>query len=132
MALFATFKFDPLQNIHTIFWLFVAVSSLVAVVVRNQRERAGQSWPIVGGTVESAQMTMVDGQARAEVAYSYSVNGEYFSGVFFRVPRTTGKGEELLAHFPKESHVLVHYKPGSPEISVLDLNEVKAKLALPA
>ena len=134
MHFFGNSKFDEvvvLRIIKLSIYLLLALSGLIAVVVRNLRERKGQSWPVVEGTVESAQMAAVDGQARAEVIYSYSVNGEYYSGVFFRVTRSGRKGEEILAHFPKETRVLVHYDPRSPEVSVLDLNEIKSRLALP-
>ncbi|HWQ91772.1 MAG TPA: hypothetical protein VN673_08875 [Clostridia bacterium] len=123
-----TFEFNPFRDLSTIHFYAVVIILIVTWIARELKERAGQSWPVVYGTVEFAELVTVDGRMRAEVRYSYSVNNEYFSGVFFRFPRSEKKGEALLAAIPKDSRVLVHYKPDAPEISVLDRNEIKAKL----
>ena len=131
MIIFTVLSFDPLHYLDTSFWVVLVLISLFTVIVRNMRERAGQSWPVVNGTVESAELAVTDGRVRAEVRYSYSVDGEYYSGLFFRIPNSTKKGEKILAQFPKGLHVLVHHKPGAPDVSVLDREEIKNRAQFP-
>lgn len=131
MLLSLVLDYNPFHDLGTLFWAIILLVSAVTWIFRELRERAGQSWPIANGTVESAELTVVDGRMRAEVRYSYSVDGEYYSGLFFRIPSTEKRGEKILLQFPKGSRVFVHVKPSDPEISVLDREEIKAKFQFP-
>ncbi|HWR36761.1 MAG TPA: hypothetical protein VN622_12905 [Clostridia bacterium] len=83
-----TFEFNPFRDLSTIHYFVIFLILVATWIARELKERAGQSWPVVYGTVEFAEFVTVDGKMRAEVRYSYSVNNEYFSGVFFRFPRS--------------------------------------------
>ncbi|MGZ4859932.1 MAG: DUF3592 domain-containing protein [Candidatus Angelobacter sp.] len=55
-----------------------------------------------------------------EVCYSYSVNGESYSGTY-------GTREATFDLFPKGSRILVHYSPAKPSISFLDREELRMR-----
>ena len=96
--------------------LLLVLSSVIAVVVRNLRERKGQSWPIVGGIVESAEMGSFNDQPRAEVTYSYSVNGEYYSGYFERTFLRESSADRFVAAI-KGQAIFLRTHPNRPERS---------------
>jgi hypothetical protein len=94
---------------------------------RQLRSRAAQAWPITDGTVESTT-ARAEGFGRsqrniAEVNYSYRVEGEYYSGAH------EVSGDSEFDVFPKQSRVIVHYKPSNPAVSFLDRDEVKSRSA---
>ncbi|HYH01430.1 MAG TPA: DUF3592 domain-containing protein [Terriglobales bacterium] len=120
-------SFDPIRLVNNaVFWFFL-VLFLVTWVMRVRRERAGQSWPTTTGIIEWTGVIDEDRQMRAEVRYSYNVNGEYYSGLHFRFVTRERAGERIIASFPKEMRILVHYKPDDPSIAVLDTEEIKAR-----
>lgn len=127
MYAIASFKFDLFHDTRIYIAAFFAIATIVTWIARQMKERTGQSWPVVYGTVESTRLTTVNDKLRAEVHYSYSVAGEYYSGVFFRFPATEKRGEKILERFPRESQILVHYKSEDPDNSVLDLHEVQIR-----
>jgi hypothetical protein len=107
---------------------YVAVLTAMAGgwLFRQLRFRAAQAWPMTDGTVESTTVR-TEGFGRsehdiAEVNYSYSVEGEYYSGAH------EVSGESEFAAFPKQSRVIVHYKPSNPAVSFLDREDVRSKL----
>jgi Protein of unknown function (DUF3592) len=106
------------------YWWFLALVAGVGLewAVREWRERRAQSWPTVQGTVEWTWVR-VEGSGRhqrsiPEVCYSYTVNGEYYSGTHECFD---------LSRFPKGLCVQVHYKPSDPSVSFLDREEMRAR-----
>ena len=103
------------------------ISGAVAAgwLVYHFRARIAQSWPIANGTIESTTVREEgfghNKRTIAEVNYSYSVGGEYYSGVH-RVG-----GERDFDSFPKGVHVLVHYKPSDHATSFLDRRQIQAR-----
>jgi hypothetical protein len=57
----------------------------------------------------------------AEVNYSYKVEGEYYSGAH------VVSSEVQFAAFPKQSRVIVHYKPSNPAVSFLDREDLRSR-----
>jgi hypothetical protein len=107
------------------FWPFL-LSGIVAILpwaIYQIRSRRAQSWPVVDGAVESHSLhTEYLGSHRreiAEISYSYTVNREYYSGIY-RV-----SGEWQFVHFPRGSRVVVRYKPSDPSTSLLDREHVR-------
>jgi len=77
------------------------------------------------GTVEYT-MVRAEGHGRtyreiAEVNYSYAVEGEFYSGT-----HVVGNEAEFEM-FPKESRVVVHYKPSNPSVSFLDREDLRSR-----
>lgn len=94
-------------------------------VLHQLRSRAAQSWPMTEGTVEF-NTVRTEGFGRnerdiAEVNYSYKVEGEYYSGAH------VVSSEVEFAAFPKQSRVVVHYKPLNPAISFLDRDDLRSR-----
>ena len=118
--------FDPLEIIG---YAYALVLCLIAWIRREMRERAGQSWPVVNGTLESALQSAMHGQRCVEVRYSYSVEGDYYSGLFFRFVLSESEGDQVIERLPRLSQLLVHYKPTAPDTSVLDLHQIQSRLA---
>jgi len=59
----------------------------------------------------------------ATVRYSYSVQGQYYSGQLKREYMLFGRGEKWLANFPNGTSLVVRYNPAKPADSVLFENE---------
>jgi hypothetical protein len=108
-----------------IFYLAAAALGVISWVIQQFRRRKAQAWPIADGTVEWAR-ARVEGNGRyehviPEVTYSYSVQGEFYSGVHEVVQ------ESDLLDFPKGLRVLVHYKPTDPATSFLDTEQLRVR-----
>ena len=94
-------------------------------LLRQLRSRAAQAWPVVDGTVEF-NTVRTEGFGRSEhdipeVNYSYRVEGEYYSGAH------VVSSEVEFAAFPKQSRVVVHYKPSNPAVSFLDRDDLRSR-----
>ena len=77
---------------------------------------------MVQGVVEWTQVRFSDDRHERripEVCYSYSVNGEYYSGAHEIFECDFDK-------YPKGSQILVHYKQSDPSVSFLDLQDMRA------
>jgi Protein of unknown function (DUF3592) len=115
--------FGPPSKSDVVIYLCAIVGGLAWLVFRAWRERQAQSWPVVKGTVEWTWVR-VEGNGQyeeriPEVCYSYSVNGEYYSGshrIF----------EASFDKYPKGSPILVHYKSSDPAVSFPDLQDMQA------
>ncbi len=101
------------------------VADAIREVWRGLRSWAAQSWATTDGRVESTAENLVGfGEWQryvAEVNYSYKVEGEFYSGVH----EVNHRAE--FAAFPKESRVVVHYKPSNPALSVLDSEDLRSR-----
>ena len=88
--------------------------------------RTAKSWPIAMGTVEQTRARNLDrDEGRGwvgELAYSYTVTGEYFSGVHHFTARNEDQAYQLVAAW-KGQKVMIRYRAEKPEISALLLDE---------
>ena len=102
---------------------------------RKSRLRAGQSWPTAEGTIESAKVEYQGGgnhqNVYATVAYSYAVEGEYYSGFYSRPAGHDGVAHQMLEPFHPGDKLLIHYHPGNAEKSVPDLDSLERLRAMP-
>lgn len=100
----------------------VAVAVLVPLVSRYIKVRISDSWTQLQATVES---TNVRSEARgkhtatlAEVAYSYSYEGEFYSGFYTREAGTETHAWRMLEPFQKGMPICVRLNPKAPENSI--------------
>jgi|SRR5580704_18541318 hypothetical protein len=86
------------------------------------RVRRAQSWPSTQGTVMSAQArTASTGRSQhwvGELAYSYVVESEYYSGFHVMKARNERRADALVYGW-KGRMVVVRYSPAKHDISVL-------------
>jgi hypothetical protein len=99
----------------------IAVTGMVARLVvqrfrRAKREQQSQSWPSTEATIQSAEMVTIEGRGGSTPvlcgAFSYVVNGEYYSGKF-----SIWECDDLSAAFVREmigKKLNVHYDPIKP------------------
>jgi hypothetical protein len=88
-----------------------------------RRWRDAESWPTTMATIESKEVNQVQsGKSShyfvAELAYSYSVRGEFYSG-YYKRPFESEIGAWEFADSLTGKSVLIHYKPNNPAISIL-------------
>lgn len=114
-------------------WLFAIAGIAIALAVfyiRNRRKWQGaDSWPVEQATVEFANVREVFKRHvhyfLGELAYSYCVEGEYFSG--FCVCRfPTEKGARDFAETFRGKTIPVRYNPEDPAISLMSAAELSA------
>jgi hypothetical protein len=87
------------------------------------------AWPIANGRIfeSSLQHDDIHGLA-AELTYSYTVFGEYYSGIYRRGFRRKKRAEAFLERFPRETPIPVRYQSQRPEISTLLLSDLSLLL----
>jgi hypothetical protein len=102
--------------------MWVAVYKLVH---RRFQLIGSNAWPMANGRIfeSSLQHDDIHGLA-AELTYSYTVFGEYYSGIYRRGFRRKKRAEAFLERFPRESPIPVRYKSQRPEISTLLLSDL--------
>lgn len=93
----------------------------------NRRlQNSAKNWPYAHGTVEHAEPKMVgeghSGYWVGELAYSYSVDGEYYSGVF-QLPASSESTASDVVQGWKNRALVIHYSRADPSKSVLVLEE---------
>lgn len=98
--------------------------------------RRAQSWPVAQAHVESASVSQAKAGEystcyKGEIAYSYTVDGEYYSGYH---ARTFDREEEAWAFVEalKGKTILVNYSPGNHEVSVLTDSALRAAVPDPS
>ena len=98
--------------------------------------RRAQTWLIAQAHVESASVSQskageYNSGYKGEIAYSYCVNGEYYSGFH---AKSFDEEEEAWAFVEalKGKSVLVHYHPGNHQVAVLTDSAVRAAIPDPS
>ncbi|MBZ5679692.1 MAG: hypothetical protein LAO24_06275 [Acidobacteriia bacterium] len=88
------------------------------------------TWPMADGKIFQGRLRPDDLQIwAAELTYSYTAMGEYYSGSYRRGFRRKKKAEAFLERFPRNTPVPVRYKPEKPETSTLLLSDLSLLLA---
>jgi hypothetical protein len=105
-----------------------AVAVFIAVIAkRAKRQREAQSWPSTEGTVQSAAIeTVGSGRSAVELpcfAFSYVVDGEYYSGRF----SLSAHGDQADELVKKLGNVKfsVQYDPAKPASYYLPDDEME-------
>jgi hypothetical protein len=76
-------------------------------------------WPVVHGRVHSSSIYPDDQLWLAEVSYSYSVDGEYYSGYSRAHFANEDDAEKYANEFPANATLFIRHKPHRPEVSLL-------------
>jgi hypothetical protein len=111
----------------------VGTLRMVVAVYRLAQRRieviGSTAWPMANGRIFdiSVQHDDIHGWA-AELTYSYTVFGEYYSGIYRRGFRRKKSAEAFLDRLPRETLVPVRYKTARPEISTLLLSDLSLLL----
>lgn len=92
--------------------------------------KASVEWPSVPGKVESSEVVRKrdndgDTMYRAEIIYSYTVNGEALESDKRRIGATSSSSSSKSAYkitreYPQGQDVTVYYNPDAPEEAVLE------------
>jgi hypothetical protein len=90
----------------------------IAGIWRWIRSRQAQSWPSTQGTISETAVRRKNNLWTAEFIYSYTVEGQYYSGFHLLAAWSKKKAEALIEGW-KGRMVIVRYVRTKHEISVL-------------
>jgi hypothetical protein len=105
---------------------FLALASCLAAIefVSRQKFKGWRSWPVSEASVEDVQVREVRTRHNhyfvAELAYSYVVNGEYYSGRSTRDFAKESDASDYASH-ARGAKTIVRYNPQHPYRSKADL-----------
>ena len=98
----------------------------LAFRVNRKLQRKAREWPVAVGFVEHAQpKTIGEGNTAfgvGELTYSYSVDGQYYSGVLL-LPASTEENARSAVQGWKDRRLAVRYLPGDPSKSTIVMEE---------
>jgi uncharacterized protein DUF3592 len=112
----------------------VAVVGLVAATLWAKRLPAwfrsvrAFSWPVVEGKIEDVSVTSFAEQSLGQMAYSYLVEGERYSGYYCRQFADEQAAWDHIQPL-KGQPIFVRYKPGNPEVSAVRCSDQHSILA---
>ena len=101
------------------------------MATRLVKGRGSDQWPTENATVYSSNTSDLFPGGLAEIVYSYSHQGQYFSGTHEKRFVSYFDAERYVAGFPKDERVVVRVKPWHPKTSILrdeDQDRVAMKL----
>jgi hypothetical protein len=91
-----------------------AVGEMLMRLVDSRRDASAQAWPMTQATVESGRVVPAgNGYILGEIAYSYSVSNEYYSGFYERGFNSEQaawsfvealKGKTILVNYSSQEH----------------------------
>lgn len=99
----------------------IAIAAGTGIVVWL-RKRSARYWPIATGKVESASSYENVSQWLTDIAYSYSVDGEFFSGQFQLNSRSERRANQHEFRW-KGRNIGVRYSPRNKTISVVRIED---------
>jgi hypothetical protein len=118
---------------HDVIWLTISILVLAGAVAlwikQRVRLKHARSWPTEGGRVESTAIRLeqsVGGQAGtttssyvATVHYSYTVQGQPYSGVLRHNFMLKGRADKWTGKFTTGLPLRIRYNSANPKDSVL-------------
>jgi hypothetical protein len=99
--------------------LAIAASTGIVIWLRKRRSR---HWPTTLGNVESASSFEDSWLWRTDVAYSYSIDHEFYPGEFHLRSRSERKSNEKELRW-RGRKVAVRYSPLNPQMSVVRIED---------
>ena len=110
----------------------VGLGFILSAIVSNQRMKAAESWPTIPGTVldtdiqvhVSRNSGMTTRTYEPIIHYQYTLMGKPYDSKkvsFGSLHMKDDQAQEILNRYPAGSTVTVHYDPGKPEKSVLEV-----------
>ena len=132
-ALLAIWASSPDAAGLAVYAAIAALSIAFPFAVRVYQRRRSRDWPTTGGRIESTRV-VVQQRGRhkvlvGEVAYSYSVNGEYYAGFLTKDGGSEAKLEAWTSRFTVGQSVLIRYHPKRAEVSFLNERDQIAMMA---
>ena len=117
----------------------VILAAVVGVAIRglawNKLKTLGaRSWPTTQGKIEFG--TVIEHRTRyfsyyiAQMAYSYAVNGEYFSGYYEKMFFRESSADKFAADL-KGRPAFIRHKASSPDVSTLLKEDQQSVWPLP-
>jgi len=115
---------------------FVVVAAFVVFwLLKRAKLRRSQSWPTEVGRVESTAVVLKSGGGQpgaaayyAELKYSYTVQGQTYSGWLSRRFILKGRAEKWIARYGNNDPLTVRYNPAKARDSVLlDTDNLEAQ-----
>jgi hypothetical protein len=104
--------------------------AIFRIARRHVRVVGSTTWPQADGKVFQCDIVPDDLQGwAAELTYSYTALGEYYSGTYRRGFRRKKKAEAFLERFPRNTPIPVRFKAERPEVSTVLLSDVSLLLA---
>ena len=109
------------QTLLALLGISVLVKKTWPRLRRFLRFSDSSNWPVVRATVEEATVQLRDRAStyRAEVVYSYEVDGEYYGGRYTLDSRSEEKANAVISEHPKGLILWVHVNPANHELSDL-------------
>jgi hypothetical protein len=109
--------------------LFLGWSIEWALGEEARDARASAHWPTAPGTITEARIVAPPrgDTPRARIRYSFQAEGASHLGSGVDLSPTAGRQRDaraLVARYPRDATVEVHYKPGDPSVSALELIEL--------
>ncbi len=86
---------------------------------RRIRIQGCESWPLADGTIFQSEVIHREEGCYAQLIYSYSAEGEYFSGTYEKPFLRTKRAHAFAERFPSGTRIPIHYKPAKPELSAV-------------
>lgn len=83
------------------------------------RRIRSDGWPIVHGRLHASAIYAEQNLWLAEVSYSYTVNGEYYSGYSKMHFANEDDAEAYANRFLKDMTLFIRHKPHKPEASLI-------------
>ena len=111
----------------------LALAALAVAIIKWPRLRqtlrfpSSSNWPIISATVEQVLVHSYSGRGgtttyRAEVVYSYQIDGEYYGGRYMGdLMSSETDVDDLVRATPKGTTLQIHVHPTRPQLSVLSL-----------
>jgi len=87
-----------------------------------QRKRSSRYWPTAFGRVESVSSFENGSGWETDIAYSYNVDGEFYSGEFQLISSSERKAYEKEFN-NRERKIMVRYSPRNKGISVVRMED---------
>ena len=106
------------------------VIAIYRVTQRRIQVIGSTTWPMADGKIFGGAVQRDDLRGwAAELTYSYTALGEYYSGTFLRGFRRRKNAEAFLERFPGQTPIPVRYKAENPQVSTLLLSDLHLLLA---
>lgn len=120
-------------SVGTLHVLIPAAIAGVAAAVRYWQRRGNEAWPTTEGRIFDAAYFDTDHNGRGigphvRVQYSYSVEGEFYSGELLKNFNTERLADRFAAQYPRGMQVIIRSHPHKHELSVMRDDDNAARL----
>ncbi|KAF0112533.1 MAG: hypothetical protein FD147_129 [Chloroflexi bacterium] len=123
-------------------FIFFGLVFVIISITSKKRSKAAQSWPTIPGVILSSRVdihTSMDSDRRTStsykpfVEYQYTIMGQDYRGnriAFGANAFNRKKSDSIIARYPVNQQVIVHYNPDKPEDVALETEVQGAVLSL--